>query len=261
MSKVSLLSLPLLLLILLFTSCKTREDIAREKLVNNMNSQMQDSQKLNADFTIRLQNLEDRLANVAGKVEESTYETQKTLDQRIQSLEEKLKLIEDTQKTQSEEMTKLEAQIKEQSSYIKDVLSGLKTITKGKGSSKSSKKLGAYDQAMLDYKKGRYKSAKDGLLDLLNGNKVKGARQLRVIHNLGMIAYMDKENDKALAYFSRLFTEAPKSGYNKNGLLYLAKTFKRLNKKEEAKQTLQELLNRFPKARQVKKAKEMLSSL
>lgn len=261
MSKVSSVILMSLLGTLLFSGCKTREDIAREKLVNDMNSQIQDSQKLNADFTIRLQNLEDRLSTVTGKVEESTYETQKTLDQRIQSLEEKLKLIEDTQKTQNESMAKLEAQVSEQNSYIKDVLSNLKSITKKGGASSSSSKKSAYREAMDNYSKGRYKAAKTQLLDLLEGNKVKGAQQLRVIHNLGMIAYMDKENEKALAYFSRLFTEAPKSGYNKNGLLFLARTFKRLNKKEEAKQTLQELLNRFPNAKQVKKAKEMLSSL
>lgn len=251
-------SLALVTTLIATSGCKTREDIAREQLVTDMNMQMQDSQKLTADFTVRLQNLEDRLSNITGQVEESTYKTQKTLEDRIKALEEKITVSENTQKTQAETIAKLEAQMNEQGDYIKDVLKNLKTITKDGG---SGKKKSPYDEAMLNYKNGKYNVAKGQLLELLNGNKLKGTTQARVIHNLGMIAYMDKENDKALAYFSRLFTEFPNTGYNKNGLLFLARTFKRLDKKEEAKQTLQELMKRFPKAKQVEQAKKMLSSL
>lgn len=250
----------LLLSLLFFFSCKTREDIEREKLVNDMNLQMQDSQQLSADFTVRLQALEERLSNVTGKVEEGQHQTKETLNKRLESLEEKISLLETTQKTQSESIEKLEKLSKEQGDYIQDVLKGLKTIS-GKGSSPKSKKLSPYWEAMESYKDGKYQVAKQQLLTLLEGKKVSGTQLARVIHNLGMIAYMDKENDKALAYFSRLFTEFPKTGYNKNGLLFLARTFKRLNKTEEAKQTLQELVKRFPKAKQVETAKKMLSSL
>lgn len=72
---------------------------------------------------------------------------------------------------------------------------------------------------------------------------------------------MDKQYDKALVYFSRLFTEHEKTGYNKNGLLFLGRTFDKLGQKEQAKQTLGELIKRFPDAKQVKAAKEMLEKL
>jgi len=114
---------------------------------------------------------------------------------------------------------------------------------------------------MDEYGKGRYAQAKGILLKLLEDKSIKGARKARVIHNLGMIAYMDKEFDKGLVYFSRLFTEFEKSGYNKNGLLYLARSFEKLGQKEQAVQTLNELINRFPDAKQVKNAKEMLNRL
>lgn len=254
--KKSILSL---LILSALVSCKTREDIQREKLVSDMNMQMQDSQKLSADFTVRLQALEERLSNVTGKVEEGQHETKQTLDTRLKGLEEKMNLLETTQKTQAETIEKLEKMSQEQSDYIKDVLQGLKKISGG--DKKSKKSLSPYQEAMDNYGKGKYKAAKDQLLVLLEGKKVKGGQLARVIHNLGMISYMDKENDKALAYFSRLFTEFPDTGYNKNGLLFLARTFKRLNKKEEAKQTLQELMKRFPKAKQVSAAKKMLESL
>ncbi len=244
----------------LTNSCKTREDIAREKLVNDMNMQMVDSQKLNADYSMRLQNLEDRLSNVTGKVEEGQHETKKNLDNRIKSLEEKINLVENTQTSQTETLAKLEAQVKEQNSYIKDVLSNLKTITK-KGGKSSSGSTSPYNKAMADYKKGRYKSAKPQMLTLLNGKTLSSGQKKRVLHNLGMIAYIAKDDSNALNYFTRLFTEFPKTGYNKNGLLMMAKTFIRLKKNEEAKQVLTELVNRFPKAKQVEQAKKMLSSL
>lgn len=253
------IKIPLLVLLVALVSCKTREDIQREKLVTDMNMQMQDTQKLSADFTVRLQALEERLSNVTGQVEEGQHETKETLNKRIEALEEKINLLETTQKSQTESLEKLERLSSEQGEYIKEVLSNLKKLSGG--GKKSKKSRSPYQEAMYNYGKARYKTAKNQLLTLLDGKKVKGGQKARVIHNLGMIAYMDKENEKALAYFSRLFTEFPKTGYNKNGLLYLARTFKRLNKVDEAKQTLQELLNRFPKAKQAKEAKKMLSSL
>jgi TolA-binding protein len=239
--------------------CKTREDIVREQKVENMSSQMQDSQKLNADFTVRLQNLEERLSNVSGKVEEGQHQTQKTVDTRIQALEEKITLIEASQKSQTEGLTILTEKLASQEKYIGEVLGTLKNLS-GKGKAKT-KKRSHYEDAMADYKKGRYKSAKTKLSALLNGKRLKKSQKARVIHNMGMISFMNKENESALTYFSQLFTQHPKSGYNKNGLLFLAKTFRRIGKKEEAKQSLSELIKRWPKARQVKEAKKILSKL
>jgi TolA-binding protein len=245
--------------ILFFASCKTREDIVREKKVETMSTQMQDSQKLNADFTVRLQNLEERLSDVSGKVEEGQHETQQTVDSRIKTLEEKINLIEASQQTQTQTITDLTDKVASQEKYIGEVLGTLKSLS-GKGKSRG-KKRSAYEDAMYDYKKGRYKSAKTKLSALLSGKSLKSSQKARVIHNMGMISFMNKENDSALSYFSQLFTQYPKSGYNKNGLLFLAKTFKRVGKKEEAKQTLSELVKRWPKASQIKEAKKLLSKL
>jgi TolA-binding protein len=251
--------LVILVIIATLAGCKTREDIVREQKVENMSYQMQDSQKLNADFTVRLQNLEERLSEVSGKAEENQHQTQKSIDTRIQSIEEKITLMEASQKSQAEGLNELSEKLASQEKYIDEVLGTLKNLS-GKGKSKS-KKLSDYEDAMADYKRGRYKSAKSKLSALLNNKSLSGSQKTRVIHNLGMIAYMDKENESALTYFSQLFTQYPKSGYNKNGMLFLAKTFNRIGKKEEAKQTLSELIKLWPKARQVKEAKKLLSKL
>ena len=58
---------------------------------------------------------------------------------------------------------------------------------------------------MYDYKKGRYSAAKGKLESLLSGKKVSGTKRARTIHNLGMIAYIQKDNNAALTYFSKAF--------------------------------------------------------
>jgi TolA-binding protein len=246
MKKIILIATPLLLLI---SGCKTREDIAREQMVTQISGQVKDSQKLSADFTHRLQELETQVTNISGQTEENQHKTKTDLTEQMRQLLERINVLEANQKDLTDK-----AAAREQ--YIQEVLGELKKIT-GKGSTKG-KKLSAYDSAMYDYKKGRYTKAKGKLESLLAGKKVSGTRKSRTIHNLGMIAYIQKDNTAALTYFSKLFTEIPKSGYNKNGLLFLAKTFKRLNQTEEMKQTLNELITRWPKAKQAGEAKKLL---
>lgn len=238
------------LFIAFFYSCKTREDIAREKLVNTLNGQVKDSQKLNANFTVRLQELEARLSDLSGQTEESKYQVQTSVDERLKMLLERLTVLEENQK-------QLQEQAKQQEQYTSEVLKNLKSLT-SKKKGKSSKKLSLYDSAMSDYKRGRYDAAFASLQKLLKTKSIKGQRRARVMHNLGMISYIKKNNTDALTYFSKLFTEMPKSSYNRNGLLFLAKTFKRLGQEAEMKQTLNELVNSWPKAKQVKEAKKLL---
>ena len=248
----------LFILFIVLSSCKTREDIKREKLVEDMNIQMQDGQKLNADFSVRLAALEEQLSNITGKVEESQYETKQSLLKRIVTIEERMALLETSQKTATETLEKILVTQKEQKNYINEVLKNLKSISKNATPSKATD---LYKTAIANYRKGRYKTSKKQLLALLNGKKVKSSQRAHALHNLGMIAFMSNKNDEAIEYFIKLSTEFPKAGYNKNGLLHLAKAFKNQKKKDAARATLEELIGNFPKSKQSKTAKKMLQSL
>tara|TARA_R100000656_G_scaffold100565_1_gene73059 strand:- start:964 stop:1707 length:744 start_codon:yes stop_codon:yes gene_type:complete len=242
--------IPFAVLVVL-TGCKTQEEIRREQLVDNLGVQMVQSQKMVADATVTLSTIEERIQGLTGKLDELDRNSQVQLQTQVDALNQRMTLMEETNKT-------LQAKVEEQSKYLQDVLGTLKTLSSGSG---AKKKLSDYDQAMSEYGKGRYSSAKPILVKLLEDKSIKGSKQARVMHNLGMISYMDKQYDKALVYFSRLFTEHEKTGYNKNGLLFLGRTFDKLGQKEQAKQTLGELIKRFPDAKQVKAAKEMLEKL
>lgn len=241
-------------------ACKTQEEIQREQLVDNLSLQMVQGQKSQGEMIVKYQALEEQVTLLRGELEQKGYNQEQKRQNELKGIEDRVLLLEESQKDVSQKMTAIQNQLEENKKFLDKVLKALDSKTKTKTSKKTAPKS-PYWAAMESYKAGKYKEAKNQLLDLLNGNKVKGTRKARVLHNLGMIEYMDKKNDDALVYFSKLFTEFSGSGYNKNGLLFLGKTFQRMGRKEEAKQTLEELVRRFPKAKQVNEAKKILKKL
>lgn len=239
------------------TACKTQEEIQREQVVDNISIQMVENQKLTAGANIRLQNIEERLGMLTGQVEDSTHNTKEELTKQVEELKAKITLLEEKDKANDEELSKIKAKLEAQDKYLKKVLSTLSSkTTKAK-----KKKTSPYSEAMSAYTSGKYQRAQALLSNLEAQNKIKGKRRARILHNLGMSAYINKNNNDATVFFSKLFTEFPKSNYNANGLLYLSKTLQRLKQNEQAKQTLQELIKRFPKSKKVKEAKSLLAKL
>ncbi|WP_127718182.1 tol-pal system YbgF family protein [Halobacteriovorax sp. HLS] len=251
--------------LIIFGSCKTQEEIQREQMVDNLSIQMVENQSLTADSKVRLQNIEERLGMLTGQVEETNHSTKEQLSKEVQTLREKVTFLEEkekanqtTQDMNQKRLTEIEDQLVKQDAYLKKLLATLSGATAAK---KSSKKLSDYDSAMLDYKKGHYSSARPKLEALESSSKIKGSKRTRVLHNLGMVSYIGKDDKAAVVYFSKLFTEFPKSNYNANGMLFLSKSLVRMKQNDQAKQTLEELIKRFPKSKKVKDAKAMLKKL
>jgi TolA-binding protein len=257
-------NLSLLAIILLFTACKTQEQIRREQQINTMSVQMSQNQQLAATTTVQIQNMEERLQKFEGVIDESIHsrdKKQQELEEKIKSLEELVALQTEEIKKANEQYVKVEQRLSTQDQFIQEILKTLKDQAKAAKKKKVVKKRSAYDEAMFNYKKGRYKTARTQLEALFNSKNVKGSKRARVIHNLGMISFMDKRHEDSLTYFSKLFTEFPKSTYNANGLIYLAKTFKIIGQADQAKEALNQMMNAFPKHKRVKIAKDMLKKL
>ncbi len=72
---------------------------------------------------------------------------------------------------------------------------------------------------------------------------------------------MDKQDEQAQTYFSRLITEHEGAPQVPNGMLMLGKSFRRTKMTSEAKQILEELVKRFPKATQVAEAQKLIAEL
>ena len=67
---------------------------------------------------------------------------------------------------------------------------------------------------------------------------------------------MDKKYDDALVYFSKIYTNYPKSSFAPRSLLYIARCFNKLGKKDESKASYQELIDNYPKSSHAKTAKK-----
>ena len=212
------------LLSVLFTGCKTQEEIQREKLVDTMSGQVKQGLTNNAKLIVRLQELENLIQNISGNLEETNHNSNTSnvsLREKVFALEKVNIDILEQQSQQQIKLVKLEEAMEKQNTYIKKVLSSLNKI-----SAPTPKKLSPYDSAMKSYKKGHYKTAKKGLVKLVSSKYLSKKQKARVLHNLGMIEHIHKNNKKSLEYFGKLYANFPNSPYNPNALLFLQDIFK-----------------------------------
>ena len=91
------LLLPLILLFIF--SCKTQEQIRRQQMVDNMAMQMVQNQKLSADTTMRLQNLEQQILETTGKFEEKDHRKEVLIKKILRSLKKQSPFFKSLTKT------------------------------------------------------------------------------------------------------------------------------------------------------------------
>jgi len=249
-------------IILCIPGCATQEEIQRRKLLKRLSQEMSGQQNITKRMLIRLSEIEDSLGLVSGKIEEKNHrdKTEKKLQtEKIKSnlslMKEQIINQKNNLKNQNDNIANLQNKLRSQGKFITKVLSSLKNLKGSKGNKSP------YNLAMRSYKQGHYNTARILLVKLLQNNKIRNKKRARIIHNLGMIAYIKKEYKEAEIYFSKLFTQYPKVGYNSNGLLYLGRTFKKLKKLDAAKQTWKILIKKYPKSTRAKQAKKLLRGL
>ena len=250
----------LIILISLF-SCKTQEQIRRSQMVDNMALQMVQNQKLSADTTVRIQNLEQKLMEITGSFEEKDHNKDLIIKKDLDDLKKKIAIFQELDQNNQSQIDNLsndieiiKIKLEENKKFMAKVLETLDKLSK----TPAPKKVSRYSKAIKLYRSGRYKKARPILEALLKSRKVRGNKKARVYHNLGMIAYMDKRYQEATILFSKLFTKYPKAPYIPNGMLFLGKSFLKLKQKDNAQGIFKELIKRYPKHRRSKQAKGYL---
>jgi TolA-binding protein len=243
----------LLIPILLITACKTREQIAREKLVDDIANQLKDGQELQSDSLTKIQSLEEQIALANGKVEEASQENKS----KIEQLQSQVNQLEIQLQENDEKLSEMSDQLTQQEAYIKKVLTTLESMS---GKKAPKRKSTPFETAMRYYKSGKYDKARPIFISLLKQKQTEN-RKKRLLHNLGIVEYLTKNYNDALTYLSRLYTEYPKSAYNKNGLLHLGKTFQAMKKNDEAKETYKMLIKNFPTSKHAKEAGDLLKKI
>ncbi len=249
-----------LLFLLLLTSCfKTAEEIRRDKLVDSMSSELQQSSSVIAGLQQRVSELQNKLASTSGQIEEIDYkatttnqETTKTLTQTIASLSEQINVLTKQSKDNQNEIKRLSREVQGQKKYISK-LTG--TLTKITGPTKSSSGS-LLKRAHKAFEKNKQKEATRLYEEVLASGKINNKQKNHVRYNLGLMNYWNKRYNEALTYFSSIYTKWPKSSWAPRALLQIARTFKKQNKKAEATATYEEIISNYPKSAQAKKAKK-----
>lgn len=241
--------------LLLLSGCfKTAEQIQREKKVDSMTDRQEQSAKLVAELTQRVQALQNQLGATTGQLQEKDYEQNKQREEKMQAmqstidqLQAQVEALNAKVRDQQKSIHQIEKQIKKQKKYIKKVNSTLTDIDQG--GLQSAHKL---------FEKGKSSQAIAAYEGVLAENKISAAQKNHVYYNLGLLNYRKKKYDDALSYFSKIYTKYPKSSWAPRALLFIAHSLDKKGLKAEAKAAYKKVLKEYPKSRQARKAKKEL---
>jgi TolA-binding protein len=248
----------LILMSTLLVSCfKTAEQIQREKKVDQMSVQYDQSSKIIADLQLQVKDLQNRLANTTGQLEEIDHlqkemseKQKKTLNELVAQLSEQVNLLILESKNQKADIQKLQAEINKQKAYTKKVTKSLSKITDTQPSYANANKL---------FEANKMREAQAMYEEVLAAGKINAAQRNAVRYNLGLINYWNKKYDDSAAYFSQIYTKWPKSSYAHKSLLYIARCFDKMGKKAESKAAYGEIIKKYPKSSSASKAKKEMN--
>jgi TolA-binding protein len=255
----------LLFFIVSLSSClRTAEQIERDKMVDSMAVGLKQNQSMAAEMVVRFKEFETKINELNGKIEESNYQIEQSLGKKqdqenkeIAQLKELVNTLNKNYQKQSKELAELKVKMKEQDGYIKKVNKTLKKLTNTKAPSVDKR----YKSAIALYEKKKFKKAEEIFLDIVDEKKLSASRRNRVLQSLGMISYRSKRYEEAIVFFSRIYTNYPKSSFAPFALLNIGKSLKNIGEKDQAKVSFSELLNKYPKSKHAQKAKSELDKL
>jgi len=237
----------LLALSLTLTGClKTAEQVRREQRVDNMSQQLADSQNIVADLTVMLKNLQGQIDTLSGKMEELEKNQQqlqganlKEMGENLNLMKQQIDTIQQNQATQGEEL-------KTQRGFIEKVTEKLGTLNKSSsaGPKKGPKAEIAEARKLIGRRK--FGDARSILEGMVNDSSVGAGDMNKVLHGLGEIEFAQKNWEKSLVFFSKIYTKYPKSSLAPSSLLHIGRALSHLGKKDEAAQAFQELKNQYP---------------
>ena len=270
------LFLPPLLLLSLLSSCKTAQQIRREKQQNTINVQVQHLHKQSSGQAQQIQEYQKLLNRLQGRIEEFQHRAGQKTELKEKELAKSLAELNTRLQVMEKKVLALERHSRRQGKFIQNVTKQLKVLLKKSlnrpKANKSSKKSPGrksskppknnYHQAMALFKQRKNRPAKDLLLQVLGQKKLPASHWAYAHHALGIIHYRQQKYRQAMVHFSKVYTKYPKSSKAPNCLLHIAKSFLATGEKEAAKGSLEQLLNQYPQAKgTLAEAKKLLQGL
>lgn len=241
----------LLSLSLLATAClKTAEQLRREQRVESMSQQLSESQNIVADLTVMLKNLQSQIDALNGRLDV----IQKNSDDKNSAQSKEIADLTTQVQTLSNSVVQMEEEVKAQRGFVEKVTTKLGSISAAPTNNPSDAKT-VISQAKSLIKKKKYSDAKSKLESLVNDSSVSSADMNKILYHLGEIEFTQKQWEKSLVYFSKIYTKYPKSSLAPSSLLFIGKALKALGKNDESKQAFDELKANYPGSSAAKEVK------
>ncbi len=258
MKLISLISL-----IVLSTACiKTADQVNREKRFESMSEQMKDSQGLVADLVSQMKDMQQQLDKMNGRLEEIEHRQKQVDPQNIAKMNETMNVMKTQQETESQQLLAIQNELKEQRAFLEKVTASLaaakESAPKETKSSKKKSARGDLEEALADVKSNNYDDARTTLEGLIDHEDLTPGDHNKVLHGLGRVEYYTGHPDKALVYFSKIYTKFPKASLAPSSLLFIGRSLEKMGKKDEAKEAYAKVIEDYKGSKEANEAKKEL---
>jgi TolA-binding protein len=242
---------------------KTAEQVNREKKLDQVSEQIGDTQGLLADLVTQMKSMQGQLDRLNGRIEELEHKQKQINPENLLKMSETLELLKTQKESDNQQLTQIQEELKEQKSFLQKVTESL-TLVKEKGEipvSKSEKKKTArseIESAIVLIKKNNYKNAREILESLIDNPSLTPGDKNRVLHGLGKVEYYTGNPEKAMVYFSKIFTKFPKASLAPSSLLFIGRALEKMGKKDEAKEAFKKVLSDYQGTKEANEARKEL---
>ncbi len=104
----------------------------------------------------------------------------------------------------------------------------------------------------------KYAEAREELEALIDHSDLTPGDNNKVLYGLGKVEFFTGNAEKALVYFSKIFTKYPKASLAPGSLLFIGKSLKKLGKAEEAKQAFTKVVEDYKSSKEANEARKEL---
>lgn len=252
----------LLVVILFSTACiKTADQVNREKRFESMSEQMKDSQGLVADLLAQMKDMQGQLDRMNGRLEEMEQKQKQVDPAAITKMNETMNVMKTQQETESAQLLSIQNELKEQRAFLEKVTQSLASVKETPRETKTSKKKSArseLDSALANIKANKYDEARSELMTLIDHEDLTPGDHNKVLHGLGKVEYYTGNPDKALVYFSKIYTKYPKASLAPSSLLFIGKSLEKMGKKDEAKEAYAKVVEDYKGSKEANEARKEL---
>ncbi len=244
-------------LLVLSVSCiKTAEQVNREKRIESMNAQLTDSQGLVADMVGQIKDMQSQLDKLNGKIEELEYKNKSIDPESFNKMNESITLMKTQQETEGVQLQQIQNELKEQRAFIEKVTASLSSSSGNPGKSQKKSAKTELAHALELVTNNSFSDAREELEALIDHSELTPGDHNKVFHGLGRVEYYTKNYEKALVYFSKIYSRFPKASLAPSSLLFIARSLKKMEKNTESKEAFAKVIEDYPKSKEAKEAKK-----